>query len=106
MFCSVKPTSETNRNVSIPMKATIVPRSDPAMAGERRSSRKTPALTIVLEWRSAEVGEGAYMAPSSQDENGIWALLVIPAKARSATARRTRPLTGPAVSLSSSRLAF
>src|SRR6478609_2187062 len=63
-----------------PMDATVVPSAEPAMAGDRRSSRNTPALTMVLEWRRAEVGVGAYIAPMSQDENGIWALLVRPGR--------------------------
>ena len=50
-----------------PTNATSVPTAEPAIAGERRSSRKTPALTIVLEWSRAEVGDGAYMAPSSHE---------------------------------------
>jgi len=75
---------------------------DPDIAGDRRSSRKTPALTIVLEWSSAEVGEGAYMAPISHDENGICALLVMPANASSAIAGRSAPAAGPWVSLARS----
>ena len=39
--------------------------------GESLMSRKTPALTMVDEWRSAEVGVGATIAPSSQVWNGI-----------------------------------
>src|SRR6478609_1425230 len=80
-----------------PMDATVVPSAEPAMAGDRRSSRNTPAFTIVLEWRRAEVGVGAYIAPMSHDENGIWALLVRPARLSSAIAGRIAWLAGPAV---------
>src|ERR1035437_8034908 len=73
------------------------------MAGERRRSRNTPALTIVLEWSRAEVGDGAYIAPINQELKGIWALLVMPANASSATAARSVPETGPAVSFARSR---
>ena len=73
------------------------------MAGDRRSRRKTPALTIVLEWRSAEVGDGAYIAPRSHDENGIWALFVIPASASRAMAGSSVAAAGPAVSFARSR---
>ena len=97
MFCSVVATNDTNRKVSRPVNATNVPTSEPAIAGDSRSSRKTPALTMVLEWSSAEVGDGAYMAPSSHDENGNWALLVIPARASSAMAGSSAAPAGPAV---------
>ena len=39
--------------------------------GESLMSKNTPALTMVDECRSAEVGVGATMAPSSQVWNGI-----------------------------------
>ena len=87
----------------MPVKATSVPRLDPAIAGERRSRRKTPALTIVLEWSRAEVGDGAYIAPSSHDENGICAAFVRPARQSSASAGRSAAVAGPAVSLARSR---
>ena len=45
-------------------------------------SKNTPALTMVEECRSAEVGVGATMAPSSQVWNGICAALVMPANAK------------------------
>nr|AGA54148.1 NADH dehydrogenase subunit 5 [Aleurodicus dispersus]ALD62467.1 NADH dehydrogenase subunit 5 [Aleurodicus dispersus] len=35
---------------------------------------KTPAVTSVEEWTSAEMGVGAAMASVSHEENGIWAL--------------------------------
>ena len=57
---------------------------------------------MVLEWSSAEVGEGAYIAPSSHRENGIWALFVIPARQRSAIAGSSATPAGPAVSFARS----
>jgi len=35
---------------------------------------------MVLEWRRADTGVGATIAPTSHDENGIRAALVMPAK--------------------------
>src|SRR5664279_6207135 len=87
----------------MPVNATSEPRFEPAMAGERRSRRKTPALTIVLEWSRAEVGDGAYIAPSSQRENGICAAFVSPARHSSANAGRSAAVAGPAVSLARSK---
>ena len=46
--------------------------------------RNTPAFTIVEEWRNAEVGVGATIAPRSQPEKGIIADLVKPQSRRSA----------------------
>ena len=40
----------------------------------------TPAVTRVEEWTSEETGVGAIIAAGNQEEKGIWALLVIPAK--------------------------
>ena len=39
--------------------------------------RYTPAVTSVDEWTRALTGVGAAIAEGSQEENGIWALLVI-----------------------------
>ena len=44
-----------------------------------RIKRKTPAVTRVDEWTSAETGVGAAMAAGSQLEKGTCALLVIAA---------------------------
>jgi hypothetical protein len=41
-----------------------------------RIIRNTPAVTNVEEWTRAETGVGAAIAAGSQEENGIWALLV------------------------------
>lgn len=42
-------------------------------------SRKTPAVTSVEEWTSAETGVGAAIARGSQLEKGNWALFVMAA---------------------------
>lgn len=47
--------------------------------GEKRISKKTPAVTKVEEWTRAETGVGAAIAAGSQAEKGICALLVIAA---------------------------
>ena len=47
--------------------------------GWNRTNKKTPAVTSVDEWTNAETGVGAAIAAGNQLENGIWALLVIPA---------------------------
>ena len=78
-----------------PISATMVPGSVPRSTGARRRTRYTPAFTMVLECRSADTGVGATMAPRSQEEKGIWADFVMPAKARSAAGRsqRRRPFS-------------
>ena len=58
--------------------------------------RYTPALTMVAECSRADTGVGADMAPSSQEEKGICADLVSPAKesstaGSSAAERATAP---------------
>src|SRR6266545_8143257 len=86
VFCSVVATSEAKRKVRSPVQVTKVPTAVPPRTGESFKRRKTPAFTMVLEWRRAEVGVGAYMAPRSHEEKGICALLVSPASDRSASA--------------------
>jgi hypothetical protein len=49
-------------------------------AGLKRINKYTPAVTKVEEWTEAETGVGAAIAAGNQEENGIWALLVIAAK--------------------------
>lgn len=46
---------------------------------ENRINKKTPAVTSVDEWTSAETGVGAAIAAGSQLENGVCALFVIAA---------------------------
>ena len=48
----------------------------PPRAGENRTSRNTPAFTIVAECRKADTGVGAAMAPGNQKWNGNCADLV------------------------------
>ena len=43
----------------------------------KRISKKTPAVTKVEEWTREETGVGAAIAIGSQEEKGIWALLVM-----------------------------
>ena len=50
-----------------------------------RISRYTPAVTRVEEWTRALTGVGAAMADGSQDEKGIWALLVMEVSKMKAT---------------------
>ena len=45
-----------------------------------------PALTMVAEWRYAETGVGAAIAPGSQEWKGAWALFVRMAGSSSASA--------------------
>ena len=42
---------------------------------ELRTTRKTPAVTIVAAWINALTGVGPAMASGSQVSSGIWALL-------------------------------
>src|SRR3974390_56600 len=72
------------RNVTEPTRATSRPTEVPEMTGAMRTTRYTPAFTIVLECNSADTGVGATMAPSNQLENGSCADLVMPAKQSSA----------------------
>src|SRR5512143_1987871 len=75
--------NEANRNVTAPMQAMQIPAGPLLRIGETLSKRQTPAFTIVLEWRSADTGVGATMAPVSHVEKGICADFTSPAKARS-----------------------
>ena len=56
--------------VNPPILDTRIPTRFPWNAGEIRSSRYTPAFTIVALWSRALDGVGATMAPRSQVENG------------------------------------
>ena len=68
--------------VNPPILDTRIPTRFPWNAGEIRSSRYTPAFTMVALWSNALEGVGATMAPRSQVENGSCADLVSPARAR------------------------
>ena len=80
------------------MVITIYPGRVSAITGPSRSSRYTPALTMVAECRRALVGVGATIAPSSQPLNGICALFVSAAKARHATGSITSAFPAAEVS--------
>ena len=83
--------NEQNRKVRPPTMTTM-----PDAIGKTRNSgdslisRNTPAFTIVEECSRALVGVGATMAPRSHVWNGIWAALVMPAKASSTTGTANR----------------
>ena len=66
---------EANRKVTPPTNMASRPASLSPSTGLNLIIKKTPALTMVEEWSRAEVGVGATMAPKSQDENGICAVL-------------------------------
>ena len=64
-------------SVAMPVPVTAKNHSSvPPSAGENRTSRNTPALTMVAECRKAETGVGAAIAPGSQKWNGNCADLV------------------------------
>lgn len=56
-----------------------VNRGSEDMKLKNRIKMKTPAVTNVDEWTSAETGVGAAIAAGSHLEKGIWALFVIAA---------------------------
>src|SRR5215475_3108944 len=63
-----------NSNVTVPTRATASRASgETARIGLARTSRYTPAVTMVAAWISAETGVGPSMASSSQDCSGTWA---------------------------------
>ena len=63
-----------------------------AKSGLRRTTRYTPAVTMVAAWMRAETGVGPAMASGSQVNSGIWAdLPQAPPKSRIAA----RPRSGP-----------
>ena len=61
---------EPKMKVIPPTNGTILPVIVPVISGASLIIRKTPAFTMVLECRSADVGVGATIAPRSHDENG------------------------------------
>ena len=77
--------ADVARNVNAPTKARAIPTHVWWKRGANTIKRKTPAFTIVDEWRRAETGVGATIAPVSQVENGSCAALVRPATASSAS---------------------
>src|SRR5215210_5475631 len=70
--------------VAAPMSVTtVVAAGDAWKIGLARTTRKTPAVTIVAAWIRADTGVGPAMASGSQTYSGIWALL--PAQARNSS---------------------
>ena len=70
--------------------------------GCARATRKTPAVTIVAAWMSAETGVGPSIASGSQTCSGNWALLPIAPRKRSSAiavavpeSRRSAPGSAP-----------
>src|SRR5271166_6143376 len=63
-----------NSSVTVPTRATASRASGAsARIGLDRTSRYTPAVTIVAAWISADTGVGPSIASSSHDCNGTWA---------------------------------
>src|ERR671934_2677830 len=61
-------------SVTVPTMATASRASGvTARIGLDRTSRYTPAVTMVAAWISADTGVGPSIASSSQDCNGTWA---------------------------------
>ena len=82
VFCRAKTAPIT----AVPMPAvtsSAVHAGVPAKAGEKRMSRKMPALTTAAACRYALTGVAAAIASGSQKWNGHWAALVIAATATS-----------------------
>ena len=86
---------EAKKKVIPPTSIAMMPTWLSPRIGASLMIRKTPALTMVEECRSAEVGVGATIAPRSHPEKGIIADFVNPQKTRSAaissTGSRLRP---------------
>ena len=63
-----------NSSVTVPTMATAIRASGAsARIGLDRTSRYTPAVTMVAAWISADTGVGPSIASSSQDCSGTWA---------------------------------
>ncbi len=63
-----------NSSVTVPTRATATRASgDIARIGLDRTSRYTPAVTMVAAWMSADTGVGPSIASSSQDCSGTCA---------------------------------
>ncbi len=85
--------NEHSRNVRPPTSITMTAGTGlTRKQGASFTSRNTPAFTMVEECRSALVGVGATIAPSSHVWNGICAAFVMPANASSTTG--TMPSVG------------
>ncbi len=72
--------------VAQPMMAiTLRASGDIASTGDMRTSKYTPAVTMVAAWINAETGVGPSMASGNQLKSGIWALLPVAASNRAST---------------------
>ena len=82
-FCT-RPTVAAKKAVIAPTKITTESAvSDSSKIGESRATMKTPAVTIVAAWMSAETGVGPSMASGSQVWSGTCADLPIAPMKRS-----------------------
>ncbi len=72
-FCT-RPTVAAKKAVKAPMKVTTMSAvCDSSNSGDRRASMKTPAVTMVAAWISADTGVGPSMASGSQVCSGTCA---------------------------------
>src|SRR5580700_9209992 len=63
-----------NSSVTVPTRTTASRAvGESARIGLDRTSRYTPAVTMVAAWISADTGVGPSIASSSQDCSGTWA---------------------------------
>jgi len=93
-FCT-RPTVAAKMAVIAPMKVTTVSAvCDSSKIGDSRASMKTPAVTMVAAWISAETGVGPSMASGSQVCSGTCADLPIAPRKRS----RHTTVSAPALS--------
>ncbi len=72
-FCT-RPTVAAKKAVNAPTKVTTVRAvCDSSKIGDRRATMKTPAVTMVAAWMSAETGVGPSIASGSQVCSGTCA---------------------------------
>src|SRR5437868_12483862 len=70
----VRPMVAAKKAVEAPtMVTTILASGANSNIGERRQTMKTPAVTMVAAWISAETGVGPSIASGSQVWSGTWA---------------------------------
>jgi hypothetical protein len=76
-FCT-SPIVPAKKAVKAPTKMTTLSAvGDSSKTGDSRATMKTPAVTMVAAWMSAETGVGPSMASGSQVWSGTWADLPI-----------------------------
>ena len=97
-FCDVAIVAAT-KAVAPPMMAIVMrPDDESARTGDIRTSRYTPAVTIVAAWISAETGVGPSIASGNQLNKGICALFPVAANSRASTTNvATVGLSDPAL---------